>query len=90
VENYNFMRAAIRAGKPELIPFLFVGKLSVEDIPLLYRKHQEGIVDAPVFLPPQFADLNGVAVWMSFSSFLSSVNLTKVQEHYDQLFKKFV
>ncbi len=90
VENYNFMRAAIRAGKPELIPFLFVGKLSVEDIPLLYRKHQEGIVDAPVFLPPQFSDLNGVAVWMSFSSFLSSVNLTKVQEHYDQLFRKFV
>lgn len=90
VENYNFMRAAIRAGKPELIPFLFVGKLSVEDVPLLYRKHQEGVVDAPVFLPPQFADLNGIAVWMSFSSFLSSVNLSKVQEHYDRLFKKFV
>jgi uncharacterized protein (TIGR02421 family) len=90
VENYNFMRAAIRGGKPQLIPFLFVGKLSVEDVPLLYRKHQEGIVDAPVFLPPQFADLNGVAVWMSFSSFLSSVNLSKVQEHYDRLFKKFV
>jgi len=90
VENYNFMRAAIRAGKPQLIPFLFVGKLSVEDVPLLFRKHQEGIVDAPIFLPPQFADLNGIAVWMSFSSFLSSVNLAQIQGHYDRLFKKFV
>jgi uncharacterized protein (TIGR02421 family) len=27
IENYNFMRAAIRAGKPHLIPFLFVGKM---------------------------------------------------------------
>lgn len=90
VENYNFMRAAIRAGKPQLIPFLFVGKLSIEDVPLLYRRHQEGIVDAPIFLPPQFADLNGIAVWMSFSSFLSSVNLAQVQEHYDRLFRKFV
>jgi len=57
---------------------------------LLFRKHQEGIVDAPIFLPPQFADLNGIAVWMSFSSFLSSVNLAQIQGHYDRLFKKFV
>jgi uncharacterized protein (TIGR02421 family) len=90
VENYNFIRAAIRAGRPELIPFLFVGKLAVDDVPLLYRKHKEGIVDSPFFLPPQFADLNGIAVWMSFSSFLSRVDLAKVQEHYNKLFYKYV
>ncbi len=90
VENYNFMRTAIRSGKPELIPFLFLGKLHVDDIPLLYQKYKEGIVDAPVHLPPQFTDLNGVAVWMSFSSFLNQVDLRKVQEHYDKLFKQFL
>lgn len=88
VENYNFMRAAIRAGYPQLIPFLFVGKLAVDDIPLLYRKHKEGIVDRPVFLPPQFADMNGIAVWMSFSSFLNRIDLAKVQEHFNGLFQK--
>ncbi len=88
VENYNFMRAAIRAGHPELIPFLFVGKLSVEDVPLLYRKHREGLVDAPAFLPPPFADLSGVAVWMGFSSFLNRVDLSRVQEHYNALFRQ--
>ena len=45
IENYNFMRAAIRAGKPQLIPFLFVGKIRVDDIPLLYQKYKEGIID---------------------------------------------
>lgn len=90
IENYNFMRAAIRAGKPQLIPFLFTGKLSVDDVPLLYQKYQEGIVDAPHHLPPQFVDLNGLAVWMSFSSFLNMIDLKKIQEHYNKLFKAYL
>lgn len=90
IENYNFMRAAIRLGKPQLIPFLFTGKIHVDDVPLLYRKHKEGLIDAPVFLPPQFKDLNGIAVWMSFSSFLNMVDLKRIQEHYDKLFKQYL
>jgi uncharacterized protein (TIGR02421 family) len=88
IENYNFMRSAIRLGRPELIPFLFAGKMNLEDVPLLYQKHLEGVVDAPHYLPPQFLDLNGIAVWMSFSSFLNMVDLKKVQEHYDRLFSQ--
>jgi hypothetical protein len=90
VENYNFMRASIRAGEPQLIPFLFAGKLKAEDVPLLYHKFKEGIVDAPRYLPPQFRDLNGVAVWMSFSSFMNVVDLKRIQEHYDKLFKEHI
>jgi len=90
IENYNFMRAAIRAGKPYLIPFLFTGKLHVDDVPLLYQKYKEGLIDAPQLLPPQFKDLNGVAVWMSFSSFLNQVDLKRIQEHYDKLFKSYL
>ncbi|MBC7387474.1 MAG: DUF1704 domain-containing protein [Cryobacterium sp.] len=86
IENYNFMRSAIRAGKPELLPFLFVGKMHVDDVPLLYQKHKEGIIDAPKYLPPLFQDLNGLSVWMSFSNFLNVVNMKKVSEHYDRLF----
>ncbi|MEK7692397.1 MAG: flavohemoglobin expression-modulating QEGLA motif protein, partial [Bdellovibrionota bacterium] len=87
IENYNFLRAAIRAGKTEMIPFLFCGKINVDDVPLLYQKHKEGIVEPPAYLPPQFRDLNGIAVWMSFSSFLNQVDLKKVQDHYDKLFR---
>lgn len=90
IENYNFMRAAIRAGRPDLLPFLFTGKINVEDVPLLFQKYKEGIVDAPRFLPPQFRDLNGVTVWMSFSNFLNRVDLKTVHEHYDKLFKEYL
>ena len=89
IENYNFMRAAIRAGKAHLIPFLFSGKLHVDDVPLLYQKYKEGIIDFPRYLPPQFRDLNGIAVWMSFSNFLNQVDLKRIQEHYDRLFHNF-
>ncbi|HUP58460.1 MAG TPA: tyrosine/phenylalanine carboxypeptidase domain-containing protein, partial [Bdellovibrionota bacterium] len=90
IENYNFMRAAIRAGRPYLIPFLFVGKIHVDDVPLLYQKYKEGIIDAPRYLPPQFKDLNGVAVWMSFSSFLNQIDLKSIQEHYNKLFSRYL
>ena len=79
---YNFLRTAIRFGRPELIPFLFVGKLTLEDLPVLFRKHREGVVDAPHFLPPQFRDLNGLAMWMAYSNFFNRVNLSSIQDHY--------
>lgn len=90
IENYNFIRSAIRRGRPEIVPFLFAGKLQVDDIPMLYQKSLEGIVDAPTFLPPQFEDMNGLAVWMSFSNFLNSVDMNAVSKHYDELFRKYL
>lgn len=88
IENYNFLRVAIRWGKPELIRFLFVGKLHIDDVPLLYRKHLEGLIDFPKFLPPPFKDLSGLVVWMSFSNFLNRVNLDEVQRRFEGLYRK--
>lgn len=90
IENYNFIRTAIRKGRPEIIPFLFAGKLHVDDVPMLYQKSLEGIVTKPALLPPHFADLNGLAVWMSFSNFLNTVDMAKVSDYYDSLFKKYL
>jgi len=89
VENYNFFRTAIRAGKPDIIPHIFSGKLHVDDVPLLYHKYREGLVDFPKHLPLQFRDLNGLAVWMSFSSFFNRVDLANVQTHYNRLFSLY-
>ena len=79
---YNFLRTVIRFGRPELIPFLFVGKVTLEDVPVLWRKHREGVVDVPHYLPPQFRDLNGLAMWMAYSNFFNRVNLNAIQDHY--------
>jgi hypothetical protein len=68
---YNFLRTAIRFGRPDLIPFLFVGKVTLEDVPVLARNHKRMVIDAPLYLPPQFRDLNGLACWMAYSNFLT-------------------
>jgi hypothetical protein len=81
------MRTAVKLGVPHLIPFLFVGKVNVDDVPILYQKYQEGVIDAPKYLPEQFRDMNGIAVWMSFSNFFNMVDLKRVREHYEKLFK---
>lgn len=85
VENYNFIRACIQAGKSEMVPFLFVGKVHVSDVPVLYQKYKEGIVDAPRYLPPFFKDLNSLIVWMSFSNFLSAAGMSSAQDAYRHL-----
>jgi len=90
IENYNFIRTAIRRGFPEIVPFLFAGKLRVDDVPLLYERALDGVINSPELLPPQFEDLNGLAVWMSFSNFLNSIDMVKVSASYDGLFKKYL
>lgn len=78
VEIYNFVRTEIKYGRPELIPFLFAGKVTLSDVPILYRLHEEGIVNAPKYLPPQIKDLNGLAVWMAFLNFFNLMTQSDV------------
>ena len=82
VLNYAFMRAAIQQDKAQLIPFLFVGKVAHEDIPVLYAHVTDGIVKPPPFLPPIFDDMSGLAIWMCYSSFFSRLGGTAITEHY--------
>lgn len=90
IENYNFLRSAVRWGHVDLVRFFFLGKLHVRDIPLLYQKYQEGVIDRPSLMPPPFEDLSALVVWMSFSNFLNQVDLKRVQEDYQGLFKKYL
>ncbi|MGL4474610.1 MAG: flavohemoglobin expression-modulating QEGLA motif protein [Shewanella sp.] len=86
VENINFIRAAITAGLPELIPMLFVGKLAIEDIPAIYQAYQQGVIDKPQYLPSIFEDYSGLYAWFGFASGLAEINLKGVQRHFQRLF----
>jgi uncharacterized protein (TIGR02421 family) len=81
ISNYNFMRTCIKLGRPQLIPFLFVGKVTLDDVPVLYRKWKEGVIDRPKYVPRVFRDLNGVAMWMAYSNFFNRMNLQRIQEN---------
>ncbi len=71
---------------PQILPFLFSGKVTLDDIPVLYQYHQEGVIAAPQFLPPMFRDLNGLYVWFGFASGLSLIDLDSIQKHFQELF----
>ena len=88
VENVNFLRSAIHTGVPEIIPMLFVGKVTLDDIPLLYERYLDGVIAAPKYLPPMFKNLNGLYVWFGFSSSMSLMDLARVQQHFSKRFCK--
>ncbi len=84
IETYNFIRSSVRIGKPDMIPFLFSGKVTLEDVPVLYEYSKEGLIERPKYLPPQFNDLNGIAVWMTFSNFLNKISLETISKNLKQ------
>jgi len=89
VSNYNFLRTAIAAGRPELIRWLFVGKIALEDIPVLAARAHEGVVKPPRYIPDIFRDLNGLAIWLGISTFWSRLKNRAVHEHYTKMFDNY-
>jgi len=75
---YNFMRTSIKEGKTDLIPFLFAGKVTLEELPTLKEYHDLGVITTPLYLPPQIKDMNGLAIWMAFSNFLDTMKLEDI------------
>lgn len=85
VLNYAFMRAAIMQDRAYLIPFLFVGKVAHEDIPILYAHVADGIVRPPPYLPPMFDDMNGLAIWICYSTFFSRLSGSAIAQYYAKM-----
>jgi uncharacterized protein (TIGR02421 family) len=88
VLNYAFIWSAIQHNRADLIPFLFVGKVAHEDVPVLARRVAEGVVREPRYLPPMFRDLNGLAMWMAYSTFFTRLDTAAIAKHYGQLFDR--
>lgn len=84
VENYHFMRAAIKNGRPELIPWLFVGKVHLDDVAVLQAHAHEGVVLAPAYVPNMFRDLNGLAIWLGVSTFWGRLPTNAEQRKLDR------
>lgn len=85
---YNYIRLAVRQGLIDRIPLFFVGKTLIEDIPTLYELKQQGLIEAPKYLPPQFQDLAALSSWMGFSLFLNQFDLEAVASHYGYILRK--
>lgn len=88
VLNYAFIRSAIQHNRVDLVPYLFVGKVAHEDVPVLAARVNDGVVKPPRFLPPMFRDLNGLAIWMAYSTFFTRLGGEAISDYYAKLFAR--
>ncbi len=84
--TFNFVQAALARHRPEYVRFLFAGKVHTDDLPLLIALHEEGVLEAPRFLPAWASDLRFLAAQMGFTSFLARTDPGAWLSYCDRLF----
>lgn len=82
---HNFMRTAVALGRADLLQLLFVGKLDIEDIPALAQLRAAGLCRSPDYLPPWAEDRRFLISYLAYSSFLNTIDLTRLRAHYAAL-----
>jgi len=83
---YNYIRLAVSRGMVRRVPLLFCGKTTLADIKTLSQLVEEGLVEPPRFVPPQFSDLHALSAWMCYANFLNRLSLKRIEEDYAGLF----
>ena len=79
---HNFLRAVVIAGRSDCLQLLFCGKLDIEDIPVLCELSAMGLCRPPRYLPPWAADRRFLLSYLAYSSYLNSIDLGSIRDHY--------
>lgn len=82
---YNYIRLTIKQGTIRYLPPFFVGKTHIHEIGILADLIEEGIVEAPKFIPSFFSDSAALTAWMSFSLFLNKFDLDELEKQFRPL-----
>jgi uncharacterized protein (TIGR02421 family) len=78
VEVHTFMRKAIQHGRVELIPWLFVGRLTLRDVVALGPWLSDGWIAPPQYEPKWAKDLPTLIAFLLYSVFVNGVDLEGV------------
>jgi uncharacterized protein (TIGR02421 family) len=84
----NFLRVTITKGHAEYVPLLFVGKLDLDDIPLLAHLLRDGVIAAPRYLPRWAQDVPFLTAYMSFAAFLNQTDLVAERRYYENIIER--
>jgi uncharacterized protein (TIGR02421 family) len=72
---HTLLRIAIRDNRPELVGYLFAGRLSLGDTVRLAPLFESGWLQGPHHLPAWASDLRLLAANLAFSAFISRIKL---------------
>lgn len=79
---FTFILYAMAEHQFDAVDLLFVGKLSLEDIPLLIELRDIGLLEHPKYLPPQIADKAALSSLMSVFLYLNKFNFKDIQRNF--------
>ncbi|PIQ43067.1 MAG: flavohemoglobin expression-modulating QEGLA motif protein [Gammaproteobacteria bacterium CG11_big_fil_rev_8_21_14_0_20_46_22] len=88
ISIYNFLRLAFQKGQFDIIPMLFAGKTTLENLNTIVDMHEDGLVIAPRYVPPQFTDPAALAAWAAYSTSLSSLSMRKMEGDFKSLLRE--
>ncbi len=75
----NYLRLALSRGQTSLIPLLFCGKTNLADMKALAHLVEEGLILPPRYLPPPFADLQGLSAWLGCGGLFGALCSRRVE-----------
>lgn len=78
VRVHTFFRWSLKHRHFRLIQWLFAGKMALRDVFTLEPMFEQGIIAAPVYLPPWLRRANGLAGMLAFSLFANKIRLDDV------------
>ena len=85
---FNFARVAVKKHRLDLLDLMFLGKVTIPDLPILVAHVRDGDLVAPRYLPPWAKNKNWLVTHMSLSSFLNVIHLPSVEAYYEDLFAR--
>jgi uncharacterized protein (TIGR02421 family) len=75
LEVHTFLRVAIQENRPELIPRLFAGRLTLGDVFELSPFFESGFLVPAAYVPPWGDDLRRLAAMLAYSGFMARIRL---------------
>ncbi len=78
LEVSTFVRGAFAAGRTDTLGILFCGKLDISGVPALAELRNSGLCVRPRFLPPWVSDPRHTLAMLTWSTFSSQIDLTRV------------
>ena len=85
VKIHHFVHVAMKKNRPELVRFLFAGKLTAESVPIIYDLSLNNLVREPKYLPDWVKDTRYLVTFFNFSAFMDLISLAEVEEYYEHL-----
>lgn len=76
----TFVRVAFMQERLDCIGTLFTGKLDLADVPALVELRRLGLCRPPVHLPPWVLDPGWVLTWLTYSTFVAAIDLTRISQ----------